>query len=730
MSPQHRHLRPHVHHSLEKTACPMPHQFNKHPLNPLAHTVASALLMMGGYQVQANAVEDAAADAITLSTITVKGNADNIGTRSTVGTKGDAALIDVPQSISVLNRERLDAQKAPGVPQALRYTAGMQVESYGLDPRFDQYLIRGFESGSNGIFRDGLGLPTRGFTGFTLEPYGLESLEVLRGPSSVLYGQAEVGGLVNAVSKRPPTTPLREIELSYGSFDRRQIAADLGGPIDEQGVFRYRFTMLAREAQGQVDYTRDNRHYFAPSLTWQPDADTSLTLLAYLQKDDLPPNFYLPSVGTKTAGPYGQIPTNRFIGEPGLDHFKTEQRSLGYAFEKRFTANWKMRQNVRYATETVDYHSLYMTALQSDQRTIERANFSAQQQARVFSADQNVEWTSRINGMENTLVAGLDFSRAVNKGQNHYSAAPTLDVIAPVYGQAVSAPDLYEDQRSTLSQSGLYLQDQLKFAGQYLLTVGLRHDRSQVATDDYFNATQSSQADSATTGRLGLTWLGPNGLSPYASYATSFRPVAGQTANGQNFVPEQGQQAELGLKWAPANQPILVTAALFDLRKRNVLTADPDNLAIGAQIQRGEVRVRGLELEAEAELDKRWRVNGSVTGLDAQITRNNDGNEGKRPALVPRVNVAGWLERKLGSEWRAGLGLRRVGASFGDDANTIDNAAATLADAMLGWRHGPWDVALNVSNLADKTYLGNCASDNTCIYAARRRGQLTARYMW
>lgn len=707
----------------------MRHQLNKQDLKPLARAVTGAMLLMGGYHMSAAASDDAPAET-TLSTVVVQGEADGIAKRSSVGSKGDTPIVEVPQSISVLSRERLDAQKAPGIPQALRYTAGMQTESYGVDPRFDQYMIRGFEVGSNGIFRDGVNLPTRGFTGFTMEPYGLESIEVLRGPSSVLYGQAEVGGMVNAVSKRPTASRLREVEVSYGSFDRKQVAADIGGPLDEQGVWLYRATVLAREAKGAVDYTSDNRQYFAPSLTWHPDADTSLTLLAYLQNDNVPPNFYLPATGTQKPGPFGQIPVNRFVGEPGLDHFKTEQRSIGYVFEKRFSPSWKVRQNLRYATEKVDYHSLYMTGLHDDERTIDRANFSAQQKARVFAADQNVEWSSRFGGMENTFVAGIDYSRAVQEGQNYLGVAPTLDVIAPVYGQPVGAPDKYEDKRSTLSQTGVYAQNQLKFNGQYLLTAGLRHDRSRIDNDDYFNAAQNSQKDNATTGRLGFTWLAPNGISPYLSYATSFRPVMGQTFDGRNFEPEKGKQVELGVKWAPLDRPALLTAALFDLRKSNVLTADPDHVGVGAQIQRGEVRVRGLELEAEAKLGRDWKVNGSLTGLDAKITRNNDGNEGKRPSLVPRVNVAAWAERTIGEGWRAGAGVRRIGKTFGDDANTFENPGVTLADAMLGYRHRHWDFALNLSNLTDKIYLGNCSTDGTCNYAARRQAQLTARYVW
>ncbi|MET3134126.1 iron complex outermembrane receptor protein [Oxalobacteraceae bacterium GrIS 1.11] len=680
--------------------------------------VAGTLLMSGACQAHASET--------TLPEILVQDSAETGTRRASVGSKTETDILALPQSISVLERARLEAQQAQSIPQALRYTAGMQVENSGLDPRFDQYLIRGFDSGSGGVFRDGLNLPTRGFAGFTLEPYGLERLEVLRGPSSALYGQTEAGGMVNALSKRPPEERLGELAITYGNFNRKQVAADLGGPLDAKGQWRYRLTMLAREAGGQVDHTSDNRRYLAPALSWQPDADTSLTLLAYLQSDNVPPNFYLPAVGTRQAGPYGRIPVSRFVGEPGVDHFKSDQQSLGYVFEKHLAPAWTVRQNLRYSKVKVDYHSLYVTALQADGRSVERANFQVNQEARVFSADQSLEWRRRFGQAENSLLAGLDVSRSTLDGRQYLGVAPVLDVYAPVYGQALPAAPPSEDRRNVLSQTGFYLQNQLKLSEQYLITAGLRRDLSSVRNDDRLAAQHSGQDDQANTGRIGLTWLAPNGIAPYVSYANSFRPVIGQAADGANFIPERGRQTEVGVKWAPPLRQTLFTAAWFDLRKRNVLAADPEHLGSGAQIQRGEVRVRGLELEIDTELDKNWRMNAAYTGLDATL----GGEGGKRPAMVPRSNFSAWIERKLAHGWRAGLGLRRVGARFGDDANTLADPGVNLFDAMLGYRHGAWDVALNVNNLADKIHVANCAGDGTCIYGARRQALLSLRYAW
>ncbi|MCZ8092367.1 MAG: TonB-dependent siderophore receptor, partial [Acidovorax sp.] len=662
------------------------------PLSRLAGALAALGLGLGALQAHGQT---------TLPEMTVQGESPptTAAPRSSVGTKSDTPLQEVPQSITVLTRESLEAQQAQSVPQALRYSAGVRAEQWGVDPRFDQFTIRGFDVGSSGIFRDGLSLPTQGFTGFNQEPYGLERLEILRGPSSVLYGQTEVGGLVNAQSKRPSTQPIREVGMTVGTKGRKQITADVGGAIDEQGDWSYRLTVVGREARGQVDYTKDNRLYVAPALTWKPDASMSLTLLAYLQNDSVPPNMYLPAVGTLQSGPYGRIPSNRYTGEPGVDHFDSEQRSVGYLLDKRFSDALRARQAVRYASSKVDYRSLYMTGLRDDLRTIDRADFAVQQKATVLTADQNLEWAARWGQAENTLLVGLDYTRVRLDGQKSYGTAPSLDVIAPVYGQSLSAAPVYEDARSTLTQTGLYVQDQIKWDSRYLLTLGARHDRGTNLVNDRLALTSTRQEDGATSGRVGLSWLGLQGWTPYASVATSFKPVVGQTALGQNFVPERGRQSEVGVKWAPAGQQTWVTAALFDLTKRNVLTADPDHLATGGQIQRGEVQVRGLELEADTVLARVWHVRGAYTHLNARITRNNDGNVGNRPALVARDTASAWLERTLGAGWRAGMGVRRVGSSFGDDANTVVTPGVTLLDALVGYRQGGWDVALNLNNL-------------------------------
>jgi iron complex outermembrane receptor protein len=196
-----------------------------------------------------------------------------------------ATKTDTPSSGNAAIRlghhpDRMDAQAVRSVSEALRYTPGVDSEAAGFDPRFDD---RGFDARPS-QYLDGLRL-LRQFGPSSIEEYGLERIEVVRGPSSVLYGQTTPGGLINLVTKRPTVTPFGEVNLSVGSHDRYQGSFDLGGPSTADAKFLYRLTGVVRNSGTQVDHVGDDRYYIAPAITWRLDANTSLTLLGRFQYD-------------------------------------------------------------------------------------------------------------------------------------------------------------------------------------------------------------------------------------------------------------------------------------------------------------------------------------------------------------------------------------------------------------------------------------------------------------
>ncbi|CUA87629.1 TonB-dependent siderophore receptor [Chelatococcus sambhunathii] len=715
----------------------------------LANTGASFRIAGGTVTVSrgaAGAAAPAADGSILLDTINIEGTAETaygpvdgyVATRTGTGAKTDTPVIEVPQSISVITRDRIEAQKAQTLPEALRYTPGVLAQPWGLDPRFDQFKVRGFEITSVGVYRDGMRMPTVGMMSWAYDPYGVERIDVLRGPSSVLYGAASPGGIVNLVTKRPPASPFHEVEISGGSDANKQINADLGGPIDKDGIWSYRITGLLRDSETQVDYTRNDRHFIAPALTWRPSADTSLTLFGSYQHDEASAYGTLPALGTRFANPNGRIARSFFIGDPNFDRVDRTAYSLGYAFEHRFNGAWTVRQNLRWGHLEADQKVLYGAGLRADLRTLDRAAFTVDGKLRSFTVDNQVEGKFETGPLQHTLLFGLDYLNLSARSLQGYSdstydpGVPPIDLFQPIYGQAVALPPIYQNNEQTLSQLGLYAQDQIKSGG-FILTAGLRQDWATSKLKNYIANSSRTQDDNELTWRVGLGYEFDFGLVPYAAYATSFEPVVGTDRLGAAYKPTTGEQFEVGLKYQPPGMRSMVTLALFDLKQQNVLTTDPLNPFFS--VQTGEIHTRGLEVEALASLMDGLDLVASYTYTDAEISKDTDAAlVGNTPAVTPRHMASLWLDYTLQEGVLKGLGLgggvRYVGASYADNANTFQNQAFTLVDAAVHYERDNWRFAVNAKNLFDKTYVICNGGDLSCVYGPGRSVVASLRYRW
>jgi iron complex outermembrane receptor protein len=683
--------------------------------------------------------------ATELNPINVEGQSDSpvgpddgyIAKNTTTGSKTDTPLKEIPRSISVVTRKQLDDRQPGQLEDALSYLAGVTISPWGVDDRFDQCLIRGFDLCTSAIYRDGLPQKVIDFSGFKIEPYGLERIEVLKGPSSVLYGENEAGGMVNAVTKRPTDKPIYDGFLSYGSFNTVEAGLDIGGPIDDAGVWSYRLTGLVRNGALETDYSRNDRIFVAPALKWQPDAQTSLTILANYQWDRLTTNQFLPAQ-------YGNLPRNFFTGSPDFDRFDANHGSIGYQFSHEFDDHWTVRQNLRYSQQETDYRQLYFGEwlggpyIGADEHTVQRTLFTVDETARLFNVDNQAEYKADFGVVENKLLFGLDYSRQSVDGRNGYGAGPPLDTQNPDYSIPVTPPSLIiTDRVETIGQVGLYAQNQSKIADHWVLTIGGRQ-----AWIDHTNfnrldgAGSYDQKDHAFTGNIGIGYLFDNGLTPYASYAESFTTNIGPTQSGDALQPSLGKQYEVGLKYEPTFFPGFITASLFDLRKTNVPTAAANPVY---QVQTGEVRHRGLEIEANADLASGLSMTAAYTYLDAEITSDAAAVIGNRPARVPEHQASLWANYEVGSGVLEGLsvgaGVRYIGASFGDNTNTVNVPGHTLVDAALRYKKNGWQAALNVSNLFDKTYYSTCYeagsnADLSCIYGEGRviKGSLSMKF--
>ncbi len=639
----------------------------------------------------------------------------------------------------MITADQVKDQASPTIQEVLRYSAGVRAEPYGIDNRGDYPVLRGGSEGATLL--NGLRLPLSGYWGTVRnEPYAFERIEVLRGPSSLIAGQNGPGGVFNLVSKRPQAEVQREVGLQFGSFDHKQLNADLTGPLNADGSVLYRLVALAKDSGTQVDHAFDKRSYLAPTLAWRPDAATSFTLFTEYQKDrsgNL--NAFFPYQGTILPSPNGPIPISTFIGEPDWDTYGGERWRIGWQFERKLGSDWTLRHSLRHDRVDGKMRTMYANWFEgffdasgtSDPNGtwLNRTWYFYDTQDRITNADLLLEGKLDTGSAKHTLLFGVDGLSTRSTVKQWAGSATPLDVYNPVYG-TFPLP-LLPDVAATIThvrRVGVLLQDQIKFDERWVLVAGLRRDQASVGAEG-----SPEQKDSATTKNLGLVWLADGGWSPYASYSESFDPVAGTDASGTVFKPTRGKQLEAGVKWQPVNQRVTASAAVYQLKDKNRLATDPVN--VGFSVQRGEVTAKGLELEATASLPA-WDLTAQYTFTDAQVSSTTADDArylGKQLGSIPRHSAAAWAAYKFGAlglpGWKVGLGLRYVGRT-NNEVGTQPVPATTLADALIAYDAEAWRLALNVNNLADKIYVATCLERGDCWFGTRRRAVLSATYRW
>lgn len=667
-----------------------------------------------------------------------------LATQSVSATKTDTPILTTPQSISVVTKDQIQAQGAQNITEALRYTPGVTIESFGANAFFDEFKLRGFEAPR---YLDGLRLPADSTTFAVprIETYGLERVEVLKGPSSGLYGQSDPGGLLNMVSKRPTDTPHYEVEGTFGNFDRYQGAFDIGGPIDKNGQYLYRIVGLGRDSNSQTDFVQDNKLFIAPSFTWRPTMDTSFTILSQYQKvDNKGYQQYVPGQVSFLPNPNGQIPYSRYLGVPGTDGYHLEQFAIGYAFEHRFDNIFQFRQNFRYTEVSNDLASARTEGMVTDRLVARTYNYVKANAANV-AIDNQLQADFATGPLVHKVLAGVDYFDLKAHTDYRTTGIAPIDAYNPAYNVTPPSfdslsPFILRDDR--LSQAGLYLQDQIKIDHWTLTASGRQDWTSSGFTSMAFYPPGGvyNRDDSAQTGRVGLNYLFDIGLSPYISYATSFTPNLGADSVGKSFKPTTGDGAEVGVKFKPNGSNFMVTAALFDIHQQDVLTADPNNPFFS--VQTDAVRVRGFELELKGNLTRELEIIASYAHLDPRVTASIAGYAGKYMMNTAQDQGAIWGKYTWYTGPLAGLGLglgvRYVGETYGDNFNTFVIPSYALLDAVASYDFSylrpdwkGWKVQVNVTNLTDHFYVASCLTGLPYCGLGNGRTVLgTMKYSW
>ncbi|MCN2340887.1 ferrichrome porin FhuA [Escherichia coli] len=741
----------------------------KHSLRKIAVVVATAV---SGMSVYAQAAVEPKEDAITVTAAPAPqesawGPAATIAARqSATGTKTDTPIQKVPQSISVVTAEEMALHQPKSVKEALSYTPGVAVGTRGASNTYDYLIIRGFaaDGQSQNNYLNGLKMQGNFYNDAVIDPYMLERAEIMRGPVSVLYGKSSPGGLLNMVSKRPTTEPLKEIQFKAGTDSLFQTGFDFSDALDDDGVYSYRLTGIARSANAQQKGAEEQRYAIAPAFTWRPDDKTNFTFLSYFQNEPETGYYgWLPKEGTVEPLPNGKrLPTDFNEGAKNNTYSRNE-KMVGYSFDHEFNDTFTVRQNLRFAQNKVSQKSVYGYGMCSDplytkdddalkaspclsipqsewNHTLTRQYVIDNEKLENFSVDTQLQSKFATGSVEHTLLTGVDFMRMRNDIDSWFG-----------YAGSVAPSDIYNLDRSDFDfgahpdpsgpyrvllkqkQTGLYVQDQAQW-DKVLVTLGGRYDWAEQSSFNRDYGNKSDRDDKQFTWRGGVNYLFDNGVTPYFSYSESFEPASLTDANGDLFAPSKGKQYEVGVKYVPEDRPIVLTGALYQLTKTNNLMADPNNPNFS--IEGGEIRARGVELEAKAALSASVNVVGSYTYTDAEYTTDTT-YKGNTPAQVPKHMASLWADYTFFDGPLSGLTLgtggRYTGSSYGDPANSFKVGSYTVVDALVRYdlaRVGMAgsNVALHVNNLFDREYVASCFNTYGCFWGAERQVVATATF--
>ncbi|MGP1196206.1 TonB-dependent siderophore receptor [Serratia sp. CY52157] len=651
--------------------------------------------------------------------------------QATVATKTRSPLVDVPQFVSVVNRQQMDVQSADTVSQALRYSAGVAVERFGaFSSGVDFAKMRGFEAD---YYLDGLRvIGNTGIWGPQIETWGVQSVEVLHGPSSSLYGQGGAGGVINMISRRPSTAESNQLKWDVGNDRSHSLSLDSTGALTDDEQWVYRFDGLAATRGSQIEDTRQKRLFLAPAITWQPNDRTRWTVLAHYLRE--PQSGYYNTLPAQVLGllpnPHGKIDTDRNYSDPAHEHSSRTQYDMTSLLEFELNDRWRLKQNLRYSHVDSTVRRDFTRAITPDEGLLTAVYQDAPSQADSIVMDNQAETTFVTGAIVHQGLAGIDFQAGKLDKDWWGSQTVTFDPWSEQYRPSFEPiPVSRTSTTQRFQRTGLYGQDEASWRGWHLL-LGGRHDWSRMRTSDNLAHTQTQTNDAAWSYRAGLSYPFDNGLAPWASVSTAFEPLTGTNAQGTPFKPTHSTQYEMGMKLQPPGSATMTSLAVYQLTQRDVNTIDPLNPSYYTQT--GEVRSRGVELESRAAVTDNLNLMLSYAWVNNVVTEANDSTQGKHPVGVPAQTGSMWLDYRFTKGPLQGLliggGTRYLGASWGDGTNTFKVPAVWLGDMTVRYTPGAWDprlynleLGLTVNNLTNKSYIASCTSAPYCSIGIERR---------
>ncbi|MEP9035757.1 TonB-dependent siderophore receptor [Enterobacter hormaechei] len=627
-------------------------------------------------------------------------------------TKSAVAESKTPQVINTIAAKEIEQRHASSVNEILRYAPGVSTEVRGSTSYMSEYKIRGFNVDQE--FYNGLQLPynVTGNTKARIDPLLIESVDILKGPSSVLYGGGSPGGLVNIQSKKPQKEAKTELGFNTGNRNLKEGYLDSTGQIANSD-WNYRLLGKATESDEQAHTTRYENYLVAPSVTWQPDDKTRLTIDALAQNTpSLTPSDPMPLSYLRS-----KYADRRDYAGDEWSGFKQRQWMLGYSFEHEFDSGWGFNQKARYFDVDTHQRSAYSTGTGSEVFQLNRFAYTTDEDLQSFNIDNQVTRTVALGDWQHHLLAGFDYQKLNSHFHYRYaSSTPGIDMRNPDHSQIDNdALGLETAQKNRLGyqQNGYYLQDQIAFGGLNVLA-SLRFDDYRSVTTNYLqNGDKAWVSQDRLTKRLGALYAFENGLSPFISYSEGFAPVSPQgTLTAKDVKPTTSKQVEGGVKYLLAEYATTFTASVFNIRQKNVVTSDPGFLNYR---QTGEVESKGAELSAISRPTDNLTLIANYAYTHA-INTEDDKYQGKRPTQVPENAFNLWGDYTFDSTPLRGLtlgaGARYTGPMEISPANDAGKLGGTTQyDLAASYRMG--ELAPSLEGLALKASAQNVTNKET-----------------
>lgn len=642
--------------------------------------------------------------------------------RASGATRTEEPLIDIPVSITVLTEQLIVDQFAQTQDELLRNVPSVgRAANQGNVAGSQNTTIRGFNTRS--VFKDGV----RFFQIGEVYLDNIESVEIIKGPASMLFGRIEPGGLINYVRKKPQRSPLYSLSLTVGSDSYRKVALDFTGPLGSQGDLQYRLIASYLKSGSFIDHNERESHFISPSFRYETDR---LVVDVGYEQGKLADTFdpRLPVFGRT---PDTSIPRSRFLGHPDNIRYTRDQaawlRAVGRLSDVTSITGaltWSKFTHESYSYRAATHNAALrtFTALGSLRPPTSYPE---------YGIDLFVTHSHALGNWRNTLVAGLDWRRRQAESvpcNGNLNNAYTSSIDNPDYSQPsprnfhCGTPGFVFFNVSTTKQdqAGIFAQNTSWITNYLQLLLGLRYTEIDLQTRNFTRNTVIEQRDSAITGRAGLLYKITPALSLYASYADSFDQLVGRRADGAAFQPTEGRQFELGFKREVGTSGgALLTGSLYTITQRNLTVPDPLNP--GFSVQEGKVRSNGAELQLAGEILPRLSLVGGIGYIDNEVVGGP--NDGRRLPNVYRLKASAWANYRLSDAWTLGGGVFHHGNSYINPRNTNEIPAATIFDAAATWTTRAWGgrttLQFNVKNIFDSEHFtgGFGAGNSAWTYA-------------